>query len=70
MRADSTGKCNEWLAEEYLVGCLITKTLSWSVVQSVHGDLDLLVSDSSKVTVLGEILSDQAIHVLVCATFP
>jgi hypothetical protein len=63
--ADSTGKSNGWLFEEYLLRGSITKTLPWSVVQSFHGELKLFFCDGFEITVFGEILTDQEGHAFV-----
>jgi hypothetical protein len=63
--ADSTGKSNGWLSEEYLLRGSITKTLPWSVVQSFHGELKLFFCDGFEITVFGEILTDQEVHAFV-----
>lgn len=40
------------------------------MVQSVHDPNQLLISHSGKILLLGDILSDQSIHVFVCRSFP
>jgi len=49
---------------------LVSKLFSVSVVQSLHGGVDLLLCDGGEVPVFGEVLPDHSIGVLIGATLP
>lgn len=52
------------------MGCFEAEAFSWSVIEAVHGEGDVLGSDGVETHLLREELADQAIHVLVCTTLP
>lgn len=63
--ADSTGKSNGWLVEEYPLRGSVTKIFPWSVVQPFHGELKLFFCDGFEITVFREIPTDQEVHAFV-----
>ena len=50
--------------------CLEAEAFSGSVIQSMHGEFDVLLGDFQEGHFLWEELADQAIHVLVGAALP
>ncbi len=46
------------------------EAFSGAMVESMHGEYNLLSSDGIETELLGEELSDEAVHVLVGTAFP
>ena len=62
-------KRSSWL-EECLIRCLVSKSLSGSVVQSLHRHIDLLLRIRCEVSGFWEVLLYQSIRFLVCTALP
>jgi hypothetical protein len=74
-RADSTLKRNGVMTGVYLhhkdlVWCFESEAFSGSVIESVHGEVDVLAGDVIEGHFLWEELPDESVHVLVGTTFP
>lgn len=55
---------------EHLMGCSEAETLSGPMIESIHGEADLLVVDGIEAAFLGEVLAHQSVGVLVGAALP
>jgi len=58
------------MIEEYLIRRLESKTLSWSVVESLHDKIDFSLVDRSEAAFLREILANETIGVFVRGPLP
>ena len=63
---DSTATCsNGWSIEKCLIWCLVTKVCSRWVVESLHNEINFLLSDRGEVSLFRELLAIEPIRVFV-----
>jgi hypothetical protein len=55
---------------KYLVGCLESQPLFWSVIQFVFDHSQRLIGDGFHATLLGDVLAQQSIEVLITSSLP
>ena len=55
---------------KHLCGCFETQSLSWSVIQSVLNHFNFLIADCGHGSFLWNVLAQQAVEILIAATFP